>query len=498
MTSPADIREWNDWAIPIASRYPKNPDHPFCTGHTYNPLECGLPFGSPEATAADESAYDRIANAFREKGSAPPTLARMAAYLPTLDYRVIQEATVRAARILGVPEPLRAQCGWSPAYDTITLVVPWEAWNDDPPADAWSASQAGEDAGGLDDADSDEILLRPISLHALIERMSRLHQLGLPVRNPIAPMIGAAPKVVTPCTRPTRRIIPAKVLRGGGPDAPRQEALFPLEGVAPKRGETAILPGFRVEGPHPSPLMEVWRLGRVRQKKVSHVVPIEQRIFVEGLLAVPQEDRREGGLVEYSMSLGQFLDRIYPNRRPSRSAYMPAIEKAAEQLDQFRVELYDERTGLWGRHRIIDIVVLPTWTRRPDEDEIRIMVKLPPGSHVGPQVSDQLRYWAVTSRACWNALIGLPFMWGVPGKTLVQPKPGYWARSKEKSRYPVLSPEEIVQVVFPVNENRQPVRQVLLPRALEHLRRLQREGELVLEGCRDGWKILPPEFLAQE
>ena len=56
MTSPsdtADIREWNTWMLPIAARYPKNPDHPFCASHTYDTLQCRLAEFCPEALAAD-------------------------------------------------------------------------------------------------------------------------------------------------------------------------------------------------------------------------------------------------------------------------------------------------------------------------------------------------------------------------------------------------------------------------------------------------------------
>lgn len=493
-----------------------------CEGHTH--LKGSLPFGSPEALAADQAAYEMLAGAFRGKGSpSPPSFARLVESVETMDIGVLGEATDRAARILGVPEPLRYRCSWVLDSRTLTLVVPWEVWDEDPPWDAWEehiedggggteglaipTAEQFETPGAFDDIDSDLRLLRPISLHDLVERMLHLHRVGLPVWNPLSPMVRAAPQEMQPSTRTTRRILPGKALRGGGDQAPpRQGALFPMEGMAPNRGQTQnrILPGFALGvDPPRSPIMAVWQLGSERQENASHVVPIEQRIFVEALLASREEARKDGGLVEYPMTLADFLARIYPNpihpkRRPSRSRYIPAIERAAAVLASFRIERFDERTGLWGRHRVVDIPVLPTWTRRPEEDEIRIRVDLPAGSHVGPQVSDQLGLWSVKSKPCWNAMIALPFMWGVPGHTLVQPKRGYWARSKERSRYPVLSPEEIVQVVYPVNQNNQPIKQVQLPRALDHLRRLERAGELVLEGCRDGWRVLPPQFLAQE
>ena len=143
----------------------------------------------------------------------------------------------------------------------------------------------------------------------------------------------------------------------------------------------------------------------------------------------------------------------------------------------------------------MDLKVLPTWTRLPDEEEIRIRVDLPAGSQRGPQVSDRLGYWSVTSQPCWHALLALPFMWDNPGRTLVPAgNRGHWARSKDMTRYPVLRIEDLVKLVFPLNRNRQPLRKMMLPRALDRLELLHQEQELFLVDKGETFQVLPPEF----
>lgn len=514
MTLPADvadIREWNDWSLPIASRYPKNPDHPFCTGHTYDALQCGLPEFSPEALSADHAAYALVAEHFSKEGAVPPSLERLAEYVPDVGASATDEARDRAARILGVPRPLSDRCVWVSWKGTIMLLVPWEAWPDELPSDVWwLEARASDDAGVApgelaiptpEDLDSDLECWRSIQLHTLVERVMELQKSGQEASNPLVPLIRGVPLEVAPSLSTERRILPAMALRGSGrTPSPSQGILFPLEGMGPQetRVRASFLPGFRFAGPHVSPLLELWELGGGRQRNGGHTVPVCQRVFIEALLGVPWGVRNEL-VVVYRVRLDQFLKWIWPNQPPSRVRYIEAIEEAAAYLDRFRVAFFCEDTGLWGRHRVVDFLTLPTWTRRPSEEEIRIRVHLPPGSRQGPQVSDNLRRYSVESAPCWRALLMLPFMWDDPGRTLVPAGgPGPWVRTRKKKKHPVLNNADLVRILFPVSENQAGVRRALLPRALEHLERLQRDGELYLDGSDDQWQILPPEFLEWE
>ena len=512
MTSQADFRKWNDWSLPIAARYPKNPSHPFCTGHTYDPLQCGLPEFSPETLAADRAAYALIERYFSEAGEVPPTLERLAAYAPHFGSGAVEEASDRAARILGIPAPLSYQCRWASAHSTITLVVPWAAWTDEsPPIDAWFEDYAVDDDDDDDDDEPDSELLhafRLIPLHTLVERVMELQKAGAEAPNPLVPLIREVPLEVAPSLSTERRILPAMPLRGSTrTHRPSHENLFQLGGDSLQQvGTSSFLPGFRLAGPNKSPLLELWELGAVRQSeegrkrnKGGHVVPIVQRIFIEALLGVPFDARGEI-VVVYPVRLDRFLDWIWPHQHPSRGRYTKAVEQAAAELDGFRVNLFNEETSLWGRHRIVDLLTLPTWTRRPSEEEIRIRVHLPPGSQQGPPVSDRLRLYSVDSRPCWQVLLTAPFMWHDPGRTRVRAgKAGPWVPARQRKRYPVLSNDDLVKLVLPINENRAPIRQASLPRAVEHLKRLQQDGELCLvDGGDDQWQVLPPEFLEWE
>ena len=522
MTSPsdtADIREWNTWMLPIAARYPKNPDHPFCASHTYDALQCRLAEFCPEALAADQAAYALVADDFREKGQVPPPLERLAESASHLGASAADEACTRAALILGLPESLSDRWVWVSAKGTIMLLVPWEAWPDDePPVDAWELSdRASDDAGAapaelaiptpgaFDDIDSDLRPMRPIQLHTLVERVMDLHKAGYQAPNPLVPLIREVPLEVAPSLSTERRILPAMPLRGSTRNSlPSQGVLFPPEGVAAKEVPASFLPGFRLADPNKSPLLELWDLGAVRQceegrkSKGGHVVPIVQRIFIEALLAVPWEARGEL-LVEYAVRLDQFLQWIWPNKRPSRGRYIEAIEGAAAYLDTFRPFVVGNDNDLGGRDRIVDFGRLPTWTRRPSEEEVRIHVRLPPGSQQGPRVSDRLRHYSVNSAACWRVLLTVPFLWDDPGRTLVPAGPGGpWVRTRQKKKYQVLSNEDLVKLVLPVTRNEAPIRQVALPRAIKHLEQLRDDGELLFVGNNDQWQILPPEFLEWE
>ena len=508
LTSPADIRGRNNWSLPIAARYPRNPDHPFCTGHTYDALQCGLPEFSPEALAADRAAYALIAQHFSRAGEVPPTLEHLAEYIPHIGRGAIDEARDRAARILGIPEPLSYQCWWASEHSTITLVAPWAAWTYEPPVDAWFVDYAVDDDDDNPDSGWLSHMVRPIHLHTLVERVTELQQSGAEAPNPLVPLIREVPIEVAPSLSTERRILPAMPLRGSTrTHRPSHGTLFQPEGFSLQEGRSSsFLPGFRLAGPNKSPLLELWELGATRQREEGwkrnrggHVVPIVQRIFIEALLGVPFEARGEM-VVVYPVRLDRFLDWIWPHQHPSRGRYIEAIEKASAELDGFRVNLFNEETSLWGRHRIVDLLTLPTWTRRPSEEEIRIRVHLPPGSQQGPPVSDRLRLYSVDSRPCWQVLLTAPFMWHDPGRTRVRAgKAGPWVPTRQRKRYPVLSNDDLVKLVLPVNENQAPIRQVSLPRAIEHLKRLQKDGELYLvDGGDDQWQVLPPEFLEWE
>ena len=107
MTSPSDdILKWTEIVeLPIAGRFPVRDDHPFCTGHTHNALNCALPFGSPDLAAADKASYGPLERDFLARGMAAPPLAQLAEHIPYVDDGVLDEATNRAAQYPGHARP---------------------------------------------------------------------------------------------------------------------------------------------------------------------------------------------------------------------------------------------------------------------------------------------------------------------------------------------------------------------------------------------------------
>ena len=293
-------------------------------------------------------------------------------------------------------------------------------------------------------------------------------------------------------TRTTGRIPPAEL--GMATQADRR-AGNPFSHAAHVGEGQLVLPGFQTDRTAPALPLQLYDmgLGAVHAEK-STGAPLALRIFVESILAVSQQDRRGEGPVVISMTLRDLLNRLYPGpRRPKPREYWPRLMKASETLDstEARIPWYDPDIGRGGLRRVVSLVDIPRGPGALD-DLVSIVVDLPPGSQNGPQVSDNLGLWGLRHRREYRTLLNLPYWWHIPGQT-VRPvgwradgKGRHWQRATDPDRYPAMSDDELVDIVFPTSGRARVSN--LVGEARQVLKNLERAGELrIIED-----KVLPP------
>ena len=152
---------------------------------------------------------------------------------------------------------------------------------------------------------------------------------------------------------------------------------------------------------------------------------------------------------------------------------------------------YDPDIGRGGLRRVVSLVDIPRGPGALD-DLVSIVVDLPPGSENGPQVSDNLGLWGLRHRREYRTLLNLPYWWHIPGQT-VRPvgrradgKGRHWQRATDPDRYPAMSDDELVDIVFPTSGRARVSN--LVGEARQVLKNLERAGELrIIED-----KVLPP------
>ena len=317
------------------------------------------------------------------------------------------------------------------------------------------------------------------------------------LRHPLAPLVRAwhsRPYDVVPNRRTTGRIIPARLAQAEPSGDSRAGRLFSLAAHSPD-GQM-VLPGFISPVIGPALPLALYDLGN-GPSSTSQAAPLALRVFIEGLLAVPQADRGTGRPVAYEVSLREFLVWFWPNRNPTPSEYWPALNAAREALFKCLVPLVDPDTGRGQLRQIVNIGAIPRGARAMD-DAVRVVVDLPRDSQNGPQIPDSLRSWGNRSAPAYRALINLAFHWHNPGRNPYRgPRrrdgQGHiWLQAQAPDHYPMLSDQQLIELCYPTSANSSN-RRVLLQRARQTIARLQDAGELrIVDG-----KILPPELKSQ-
>ena len=326
------------------------------------------------------------------------------------------------------------------------------------------------------------------------------------------------PKLVSPNTRSSGRIIPSK-LAHVAPGDRQAGKLFAYAAhvayVAPEGGavpgqmafsgfpqpevarQQFVLPGFKDSDTiGPCLPLALYDLGDAPATSRGPAAPLPLRLFVEAVLAVPMDSRDTHNPVAMRVTLRKMLEWLYPSpRKPRPNEYWPRLMAAFEALDSpaARIPWYDPETGQGGLRRIVNISDIPRGPAKLD-DLISVIVDLPPGSGNGPQVSDNLRQWGIKSAAGYRALLNLAYRWFEPGRTHFPVGKGrrrFWAQANDPERYPRLTDNELIALCFPTSTRS--ARRNLLSDARKVIRQLEHDGELrVVEAKGSTMKILPP------
>ena len=485
--------------------------HPFCGAHSAeDPLECRLMLCDCKEIAADEKAYAKVSEAFKAEKTSAPSLAELTEKLGRIDLDARRESLARAEQLLAVPPEYQGSTGWVQLFRSFALVAPWAIWLGTSDRDDITAilNQRGSSVWPMSPREDEGVNLltwgRVIHIHSLIERLMALQQIGHPISNPLAPLVDGCPAMVTASTRTIGRIIPGPLALGPPGDRRTQKGRFLLPAhIDPISQE--VLPGLLRGRRLPSLADEFWEMEGGGHGG-GQTAPISQRIFIECVLAVPLENRVGNRRVSYTVTMREFLSWLWPERNPlpSPSEYWPKLMPAIEDVERLRLPIINPETGRGRAQRIVSFPAVPRGPCALD-DELEIEVWLPPGSEVGPQVSDRLQYWGTLSAPAWKALLSLPFLWWIPGRTLRPLKKGrrgkeqknHWVRVYTPSRYPVLTSQDLVDICFPTTRNKADIRRSNLPRAIKALKELDKAGELRLvklggKGKKDAWQVLPP------
>ena len=322
---------------------------------------------------------------------------------------------------------------------------------------------------------------------------------GLGLLHPMAPVMKAwfasRPRPAETSKRETKRIIPAR-LAMSTPQDRRAGTLFSHAAHAELRdGSQFVLPGFKTDRQAPALPLALYDLGlgQMAFKGGNPGAPLALRLFVSSILAVKRNDRHGEHPVALEVPLRKLLDLLYPGKRqPRPTEYWPRLMSAAEALDseEARVPWYDPKLGRGGLRRIVSVGDIPRGPGALD-DHVRIIIDLPPGSDNGPQVSDNLEKWGVTSAPAYRALLNLAYRWFNPGVTYrplgprADGKGQFWAQSDNPEYYERLTDAELVQTVFPTSARKS--FRGLVVESHRVLAQLEKVGELrIVDG-----KVLP-------
>ena len=260
-------------------------------------------------------------------------------------------------------------------------------------------------------------------------------------------------------------------------------------------GGQLVLPGFGADVSMPTPALPLalydLGVGNSAESR-GRGAPLALRLWIEAVLSVRIPDRAIDRPVVLSITLRELLAKLYPGRRPSPAEYWPRLMAAVEALEsqQARIPWEDPATGKGGLRRVVSVSNIPRGPGALDDD-VRLIVDLPPGAHDGPIVSPNLPQWGVKSAAAYRALIGLAFRWWNPGVTrrpVGRGKGRYWYQSDNPADYGgKLTDAEAIALCFPTSTRAE--RRKLAFEAWRVLRMLAAAGE-----TRDGnGNLLPPK-----
>ena len=314
-------------------------------------------------------------------------------------------------------------------------------------------------------------------------------------RHPLAPLMKAwfasRPRPADTTKREAARILPAKVAMAPPGDRRAGKLFSVASHAADGPNGQLVMPGFQVDRQAPALPLALYDLGlgALEHRGRNPAAPLALRLWVASILLTRQQDRHGIHPVALEIPLRQLLADLYPGpRKPRPSEYWPLLMRASEALDSMeaRVPWYDPETRKGGLWRVVDVRNIPRGPGALDDD-VRIVVDLPPGSENGPQVSDNLAMWGVKSDRAYRALLNLAFWWHDPGVTVLplgrraDGQGRFWAQSQNPAHYPEMTDDQLVQLVFPTSTKK--THRHLVRDARRVLQELQRAGEIdIIDG----------------
>ena len=271
----------------------------------------------------------------------------------------------------------------------------------------------------------------------------------------------------------------------------REGRLLRLFSPAAHRRGQLVMPGFGYsDADGPALPLALYHLGNPNpQHGGGRGAPLAQRLFIESILALSLADRRLNRPIVLQVTLRDLLARLYPGgRTPRPNEYWTRLMRAVEALDAMdaRIPWHDPDTGKGGNRRVVSVGDIPRGPGALDDD-VGIVVYLPPGSGDGPLVTPTLGEWGVKSGRAYNALLNLAYRWFDPGITRYPVRGGrHWLQSQDPGRYPALSDADVVSITQPLTTRA--ARRKAAADGWGTLRALESAGELRI----DGRRVLPP------
>ena len=342
------------------------------------------------------------------------------------------------------------------------------------------------------------IILRPHEVMAdLLHRNERL-QMGDRLSSPLFPIINnflQRPMPVKPNRRPDR-IFPSRIAMARDSDRRMPERFSPPAYVQRTKSEQMLIQGFECEwAPSPALPLALYDLGGGPNDGKGEGAPLALRIFVESILAVPQE-ARNGQKREINISLREFLSWIAidtPDALRRQSRYVDQVKRAIEALDKAWIPTYNTNTREHRIERVVLVQGLPTG-RGALEKPVTIYVTLPPGSENGPLVPAKLRQWGRQNAGAYRLLLNLCYRWFYPGvtrrPTSQTGRKGFWQQSHNPEYYEPVTTSEILRLAFPNSGAKN--RSEMTSRALKALKDLADAGDVQVVTTSKGLIIMPP------
>ena len=455
----------------------------------------------------------------------PPTEAAIASWLPDYPQEARDEANAVLVQV--IPDLVNLQWHDSSIWEFLGLIdrqgegrLAATGFVKGPPREPFKLGTAALDSEGnaimrpgpAPTEHKDALVLNTqgpdseVSLTLKIIELPAVHRAWLAIpegerpKHPLAPLVAArlelAPVTGTANLHRRDRILPARVAMAEKGDRRAGTLFTPASYIISEGPRQLTLPGFGPEIDRKAPALPLllYSLGGGPGLDRDRAAPLALRLWVESILAVKLEDRAFNRPVDVKeVTLRKLLEQLYPGpRKPRPNEYWPRLMQAIEILDTTRIPWEDPATGTGGLRRIVSVADIPRGPGALD-DQVRIIVDLPPGSGVGPVVSPNLAKYGARSAPLYRGLLNLAYLWFEPGKTRRPVRNGkYWLQIADFRRYPKISDDLLIDLFYPTTA--QKARRTVASRARQQLPKLLAAGEAQeVKG-----HLMPPEWMFQD